>query len=78
MRDTKLFLVGLYQGDLRRTVCGVFGYVLSSTNSDARPSLDGAIAALYHRGPDGNGTFVDERADPTCAMAHTRLSLIHI
>lgn len=59
-------------------MCGVFGYVLSSTNSDARPSLDGAIAALYHRGPDGNGTFVDERADPTCAMAHTRLAIIDL
>lgn len=59
-------------------MCGIFGYVLSSPRIDALPALSRVIEALNHRGPDGHGTFVDDRADPICALVHTRLAVIDL
>jgi asparagine synthase (glutamine-hydrolysing) len=59
-------------------VCGIFGYVLSGPQEgQARPSLDRAVARLRHRGPDGDGVFLDEGA-VTCGLAHTRLAIIDL
>ncbi|MCL2448201.1 MAG: asparagine synthase (glutamine-hydrolyzing) [Polyangiaceae bacterium] len=57
-------------------MCGIFGYTLDSR--DNTPSLDVAIAQLRHRGPDGDGTFVDHAAPPFCGLAHTRLAIIDL
>lgn len=58
-------------------MCGIFGYVLSSQRAEL-PSLEAAVRALKHRGPDGDGTFVDQTTDPVCGLAHTRLAIIDL
>ena len=58
-------------------MCGIFGYVLSP-GSPRRPSLDAAVSALRHRGPDGHGVFEDTNGDPACGLAHTRLAIIDL
>ncbi len=58
-------------------MCGIFGYVLPAA-SNSRPSLDVAVSQLRHRGPDGDGTFVDARTETVCGFVHTRLAIIDL
>jgi asparagine synthase (glutamine-hydrolysing) len=53
-------------------MCGIAGF--TNPGPDARNILAGMNAALGHRGPDGNGAFVDRGI----ALAHTRLAIIDI
>jgi asparagine synthase (glutamine-hydrolysing) len=53
-------------------MCGIAGF--TDPGPDARSILAGMNAALGHRGPDGNGVFVDRGI----ALAHTRLAIIDI
>lgn len=46
-------------------IAGIFG-------SPSRDSAAAMVAALKHRGPDGDGVYVDERV----ALGHTRLAII--
>lgn len=59
-------------------MCGIFGYALSGAPPEGRPSLRRAIQNLKHRGPDGEGTFLDDKADPVCGLAHARLAIIDL
>src|SRR5579872_4847837 len=59
-------------------MCGIFGYVVSGAAHEDRPSLRRAIQNLKHRGPDGDGSFVDDKADPVCGLAHARLAIIDL
>jgi len=54
-------------------MCGIFG-VVGQTVSDR--TLKQVLQLLRHRGPDGNGSFVDERARLT--LAHTRLAVVDL
>ncbi len=58
-------------------MCGIFGYILSNTH-EARPSLEHAVQQLRHRGPDGDGTFVSEKENLVCGLAHTRLAIMDV
>jgi asparagine synthase (glutamine-hydrolysing) len=49
-------------------MCGIAGF--TNPAPDARRILAEMNAALGHRGPDGNGVFVDDNI----AMGHTRLA----
>jgi asparagine synthase (glutamine-hydrolysing) len=53
-------------------MCGIAGF--TNPGPDARIILGGMNAALGHRGPDGNGAFVDRGI----ALGHTRLAIIDI
>lgn len=53
-------------------MCGIAGF--TNPGPDARNILAGMNAALGHRGPDGNGTFVDRGI----ALGHTRLAIIDV
>jgi len=55
-------------------MCGVAGILSFSGKSPAREPLERAIGALHHRGPDGNGIFIDG----ACGLAHARLSIIDL
>jgi asparagine synthase (glutamine-hydrolysing) len=55
-------------------VCGLLGYVFR--HAAPRPDLAIALRELRHRGPDDNGTFMDEKGDWVCGLAHTRLSIV--
>ncbi len=59
-------------------MCGIFGYVLRGTPAAQRPSLEAAVSALRHRGPDGSGVFEDAEGEPACGLAHTRLAIIDL
>ena len=52
-------------------MCGIFGAVGRDLPDLA---LENVLQALYHRGPDGRGLFVDQPAQVT--LAHTRLAVI--
>ena len=54
-------------------MCGFTGFVTRSGPPDER-ALHAMGDAIRHRGPDGEGHFVDER----CAIAHRRLSIIDL
>ena len=53
-------------------MCGIAGF--TNPGPDARNILGRMNATLAHRGPDGNGTFVDRGV----ALGHTRLAIIDI
>jgi asparagine synthase (glutamine-hydrolysing) len=56
-------------------VCGIAGILaLSDGRPPERRELEGMIAPLKHRGPDGFGYFVDGRI----GLAHARLSIIDL
>jgi asparagine synthase (glutamine-hydrolysing) len=61
-------------------MCGIFGLLATGPGSPARASLDEALAALNHRGPDDRGVFnaVSTAGDARCAFAHTRLSILDL
>jgi asparagine synthase (glutamine-hydrolysing) len=54
-------------------MCGIFGAVGRDLPNSA---LRNVLGALEHRGPDGEGVFVDESAQLT--LAHTRLAVIDL
>jgi asparagine synthase (glutamine-hydrolysing) len=49
-------------------MCGIVG-IFGNPNRDSAAAM---VAALKHRGPDGDGIYVDERV----ALGHTRLAII--
>jgi asparagine synthase (glutamine-hydrolysing) len=53
-------------------MCGIAGF--THPGADARLILGEMNAALQHRGPDGNGIFVDNGI----ALGHTRLAIIDV
>ncbi len=53
-------------------MCGIAGF--TGPAPDAHRILAEMNAALGHRGPDGNGIFVDDRI----ALGHTRLAIIDV
>src|SRR5271165_22411 len=53
-------------------MCGIAGF--TNPGADARSILAGMNVALGHRGPDGNGIFVDRGI----ALGHTRLAIIDV
>src|SRR5437868_6243162 len=54
-------------------MCGIFAAVGRDLPASA---LDCVLQVLEHRGPDGNGVFIDESAKLT--FAHTRLAVIDL
>ena len=54
-------------------MCGITGIVAPNCEG-YRPAVDRMVAALSHRGPDGN----DAHFFTDCALGHTRLSIIDL
>jgi asparagine synthase (glutamine-hydrolysing) len=61
-------------------MCGIFGIVTTRPRSELIESVDRALDALAHRGPDDCGVeFIsDERDGLTVAFAHRRLSVLDL
>ncbi len=56
-------------------MCGIAGYYrLPVAPEESRPLLQRMIGTLAHRGPDGNGTYIDGDV----GLAHSRLSIIDV
>lgn len=58
-------------------MCGFAGFV-SSKMSDAEVVIRKMSDAVYHRGPDSEGSFVEDVHDKTLALGFRRLSIIDI
>lgn len=59
-------------------MCGIFGFVASEGRSvaSANAELECGMAAIRHRGPDGNGRWVS--SDGRVGLGHVRLSVIDV
>jgi asparagine synthase (glutamine-hydrolysing) len=57
-------------------MCGIAGWFSPASNiqAEAEPRLQAMLAAITHRGPDGNGIWLDRHA----ALAHARLAIIDL
>jgi len=56
-------------------MCGIAGFFHPALDREAFPAtLRAMLGAIAHRGPDGTGTFVDDR----CGLGTTRLSIIDL
>jgi asparagine synthase (glutamine-hydrolysing) len=56
-------------------MCGIFGFTTTGLQPDHSRSILGKMSELlFHRGPDGEGVYVDE----TMALGHRRLSIIDL
>ena len=55
-------------------MCGICGVVRTRGKESDRETVRRMLAALRHRGPDGNGMYLDRRA----VLGHTRLSIIDL
>ncbi len=56
-------------------MCGIAGILVNSGGPPpVRAVMDKVVARLRHRGPDGEGVYLDDRA----ALIHTRLSIIDL
>src|SRR3569833_2822882 len=56
-------------------MCGITGFLVTSSSGSAGVA-DRMASALYHRGPDDSGVWVDEPAG--VALAHRRLSILDL
>ena len=61
-------------------MCGIAGYLTTSTREDLGASLRRMADAIAHRGPDGEGFFETVALNDTCriGLAHRRLAIIDL
>ena len=59
-------------------MCGILGYVSSDPSLDEVRTLETAIKALWHRGPDDRGTFRAAYGGYRVGLAHTRLAILDL
>ncbi len=57
-------------------MCGIAGIISTKTYMGIREDLDAMCGMMEHRGPDGQGIFVDEQH--TYGLGHRRLSIIDL
>ena len=56
-------------------MCGIYGFTTNGLETDRSLDLLNTMSRLLvHRGPDGDGTFIDDRV----ALGHRRLSIIDL
>ena len=55
-------------------MCGLAGYCTSHNDASERETLPRAVAALHHRGPDGDGFFFEAGV----GLGHARLAIIDV
>jgi len=55
-------------------MCGIIGYISRGKKEDKQPVIKEMADAIRHRGPDGEGYYIDE----DIALGHRRLSIIDL
>jgi asparagine synthase (glutamine-hydrolysing) len=55
-------------------MCGIIGYISRGRREDKQPVIKEMADAIRHRGPDGEGYYIDE----DIALGHRRLSIIDL
>jgi asparagine synthase (glutamine-hydrolysing) len=58
-------------------MCGITGFI-DYKNTSSITELNLMVKSLYHRGPDGNGTFIDVCDNAIVGLGHTRLSILDL
>jgi asparagine synthase (glutamine-hydrolysing) len=58
-------------------MCGITGFV-DYKNTSSITELNLMVKSLFHRGPDGNGTFIDTIDNAMVGLGHTRLSILDL
>ncbi len=59
-------------------MCGIFGYLSADPGLDEARTLEAAVKALWHRGPDDRGTFRGGHGERRVGFAFTRLAIIDL
>ena len=61
-------------------MCGIAGFILTRRVPDAESRLRTMADSIRHRGPDGEGLFLDGTGDGTSlvGLAHRRLAIIDL
>src|SRR5437868_13267677 len=60
-------------------MCGITGFINSSPDAEARALLARMNAALFHRGPDDAGSFLNQaNGGPQVGLAMRRLAIIDL
>ena len=61
-------------------MCGIAGFILTRRVPDAESRLRAMADSIRHRGPDGEGLFLDGTGDGTTlvGLAHRRLAIIDL
>jgi asparagine synthase (glutamine-hydrolysing) len=61
-------------------MCGIAGFILTRRVPDAESQLRAMADSIRHRGPDGEGLFLDGTGDGTSlvGLAHRRLAIIDL
>ncbi|RXH09181.1 asparagine synthase (glutamine-hydrolyzing) [Bradyrhizobium guangzhouense] len=59
-------------------MCGIFGWITQQPRKDGQPLLERSTQGLQHRGPDGEGYFLETFGDFETAFGHRRLSIIDL
>ncbi len=59
-------------------MCGIAGIISSQKGLVNRTRLQRMSDALAHRGPDGEGSYLQESAQSSVGLAHRRLSIIDL
>lgn len=57
-------------------MCGLVGLISLGESMDLRSTIQTMVATLYHRGPDDEGTWIDESAG--VALGHRRLAILDL
>ena len=57
-------------------MCGIAGYSTSRNSGFDRYNLTKACEAMQHRGPDGNGIFIDK--EKRVGLGHVRLAILDL
>ncbi|BFT29625.1 amidotransferase 1, exosortase A system-associated [Alteromonas sp. D210916BOD_24] len=55
-------------------MCGIAGFSLFNHSEGGLPALDAMHNAIYHRGPDASGTYLDD----SVGLCHRRLSILDL
>src|SRR5688572_22417927 len=59
-------------------MCGLCG-IVSAPNESQREIVSAMVSVTHHRGPDGNGTFIDRISDDrVLSLGHNRLSIVDL
>lgn len=55
-------------------MCGIAGFSLFNFNEGDKATLDAMGQAIYHRGPDAGGTYIDDKI----GLCHRRLAILDL
>lgn len=59
-------------------MCGIAGFITPRTETNGTEAIQAMVAALRHRGPDGNGQWCADIGDYQLALGHTRLTILDL